>query len=70
FDQEDYLSTDEADTKVGSIPNLTLDEWATKVHDFDPYQEIEESKLGVYCMHEENYNIPSITKPEHKDDNE
>ncbi|KAH9298001.1 hypothetical protein KI387_029683, partial [Taxus chinensis] len=30
FDQEDYPSTDEADTKVGSIPDLTLDEWASK----------------------------------------
>ncbi|KAH9315793.1 hypothetical protein KI387_024420, partial [Taxus chinensis] len=29
FDQEDYQSTDEADTKVGSIPDLTLDEWAS-----------------------------------------
>ncbi|KAH9293403.1 hypothetical protein KI387_041394, partial [Taxus chinensis] len=27
FDQEDYPSIDEADTKVGSIPDLTLDEW-------------------------------------------
>ncbi|KAH9300833.1 hypothetical protein KI387_012416, partial [Taxus chinensis] len=30
FDQEDYPSTDEADTKVGSIPDLTLDEWMSK----------------------------------------
>ncbi|KAH9294238.1 hypothetical protein KI387_040557, partial [Taxus chinensis] len=30
FDQEDYPGTDEADTKVGSIPDLTLDEWASK----------------------------------------
>ncbi|KAH9313846.1 hypothetical protein KI387_022473, partial [Taxus chinensis] len=70
FDQEDYPSIDEADTKVGSIPDLTLDEWENKVHAFDPYQEIEESELGVYCMHEENQPIPSITKPNHKDDNE
>ncbi|KAH9287606.1 hypothetical protein KI387_031723, partial [Taxus chinensis] len=70
FDQEDYPSTDETDTKVGSIPDLTLDEWENKVHAFDPYQEIEESELGVYCMHEENQPIPSITKPDHKDDNE
>ncbi|KAH9310893.1 hypothetical protein KI387_025928, partial [Taxus chinensis] len=70
FDQEDHLGTDEADTKVGSIPDLTLDEWASKVHAFDPYQEVEESELGVYCIHEESQPIPSITKPNHKDDNE
>ncbi|KAH9297975.1 hypothetical protein KI387_029657, partial [Taxus chinensis] len=70
FDQEDHPSTDEADTKVGSIPDLTLDEWANKVHAFDPYQEVEESELGVYCIYEENQPIPSITKPDHKDDNE
>ncbi|KAH9321951.1 hypothetical protein KI387_016590, partial [Taxus chinensis] len=70
FDQEDYPSTDEVDTKVGSILNLTLDEWEKKVHNFNPYQEIEESKLGLYCMHEENQPIPSITKPYHKYDNE
>ncbi|KAH9299889.1 hypothetical protein KI387_044112 [Taxus chinensis] len=70
FDQEDYLSTDETDTKVGSIPDLTLDEWENKVHDFYPYQEIEESMLGVYYMQEENQPIHSITKPDHKDDNE
>ncbi|KAH9293915.1 hypothetical protein KI387_040881, partial [Taxus chinensis] len=70
FDQEDYPSIDETDTKVGSIPYLTLDEWENKVHAFDPYQEIEESELGVYYMHEENQSIPSITKPNHKDDNE
>lgn len=52
FDQEDYPGTDEADTKVGSIPNFTLDEWASKVHSFDPYKKIEESELGVYYMHE------------------
>ncbi|KAH9306060.1 hypothetical protein KI387_010464, partial [Taxus chinensis] len=70
FDQEDYPNTDEADTKVGSILDLTLDEWARKVHAFDPYQEVEESELGFYCIHEENQPIPSITKPDHKDDNE
>ncbi|KAH9311632.1 hypothetical protein KI387_026667, partial [Taxus chinensis] len=70
FDQEDYLNTDEADTKFGSIPDLTLDEWASKVHDFDPYQEVEESELGVYYIHEENQHIPSVTKPNHKDENE
>ncbi|KAH9325500.1 hypothetical protein KI387_005678, partial [Taxus chinensis] len=70
FDQEDHLGTDEADTKVGSIPDLTLDEWVSKVHAFDPYQEVEESELGVYCIHEESQPIPSITKPNHKDDNE
>ncbi|KAH9313074.1 hypothetical protein KI387_028109, partial [Taxus chinensis] len=53
-----------------SIPDLTLDEWENKVHAFYPYQEIEESELGVYCMHEENQPIPSITKLDHKDDNE
>ncbi|KAH9301938.1 hypothetical protein KI387_013521, partial [Taxus chinensis] len=62
--------TDEADTKVGSIPDLTLDEWANKIHDFDPYQEVKESKLGLYCIHEENQPVPSITKPSHNDDNE
>ncbi|KAH9291739.1 hypothetical protein KI387_043073, partial [Taxus chinensis] len=70
FDQEDYPSTDEAGTKVGSILDLTIDEWASKVHAFYPYQEIEESELGVYCIYEENQPIPSITKPKHKDDNE
>ncbi|KAH9308615.1 hypothetical protein KI387_036526, partial [Taxus chinensis] len=70
FDQEDYPGTDEADTKVGSIPNLTLDEWACKLHAFDPYKEIEEYELGFYYMHEENQPIPSITKPDHKYDNE
>ncbi|KAH9327817.1 hypothetical protein KI387_043751 [Taxus chinensis] len=70
FDQEDHPSTDEADTKVGSIPDLTLDEWANKVHAFDTYQGIEESELGVYCINEESQPIPSITKPNHKDDNE
>ncbi|KAH9311495.1 hypothetical protein KI387_026530, partial [Taxus chinensis] len=31
FDQEDHPSTDdETDTKVGNIPDLTLDEWASK----------------------------------------
>ncbi|KAH9298525.1 hypothetical protein KI387_030207, partial [Taxus chinensis] len=70
FDQEDYPSTHEADTKVGIILDLNLDEWARKVHDFDPYKEIEEFELGVYYMHEENHPLPSITKPDHKDDNE
>ncbi|KAH9317716.1 hypothetical protein KI387_019485, partial [Taxus chinensis] len=70
FDQEDYPSTDEANTKVGSIPDLTLDEWASKVHAFDPYQEIEEFELRVYCLHEENQPLPSITNPDHKDKNE
>ncbi|KAH9324943.1 hypothetical protein KI387_005121, partial [Taxus chinensis] len=46
FDQEDHPSSDEANTKVGSIPDLTLDEWENKVHAFDPYQEVEESELG------------------------
>ncbi|KAH9296446.1 hypothetical protein KI387_040034, partial [Taxus chinensis] len=63
-------STDEAGIKVGSIPDLNLDEWESKVHPFDPYQEIEESELGVYFIHEENQHIPSITKPDHKDENE
>ncbi|KAH9301360.1 hypothetical protein KI387_012943, partial [Taxus chinensis] len=70
FDQEDYPSTDEADTKFGSILDLTLDKWASKVHDFDPYKETEESELGVYYMHEENQPILSITNPDHKDDDE
>ncbi|KAH9331950.1 hypothetical protein KI387_004058, partial [Taxus chinensis] len=70
FDQEDHPSTNQVYTKVRSIPDLTLDEWENKVHDFDPYQEVEESELGVYCIHEENQPIPSITKPNHKDDNE
>ncbi|KAH9311765.1 hypothetical protein KI387_026800, partial [Taxus chinensis] len=30
FDQEDYPRTDEADTKVRSIPDLTVDEWESK----------------------------------------
>ncbi|KAH9328784.1 hypothetical protein KI387_000892, partial [Taxus chinensis] len=30
FDQEDYPNTHEADTKVGSISDLNLDEWASK----------------------------------------
>ncbi|KAH9301908.1 hypothetical protein KI387_013491, partial [Taxus chinensis] len=42
FDQEDYPSTHEADTKVGCIPDLTLDEWENKRHAFDPYKEMEE----------------------------
>ncbi|KAH9318143.1 hypothetical protein KI387_019912, partial [Taxus chinensis] len=70
FDQEDYPGTDKANTKVRSIPDLTLDEWERKVHSFDPCKEIEESELGVYCMHEENKPIPRITKPVHKDENE
>ncbi|KAH9315068.1 hypothetical protein KI387_023695, partial [Taxus chinensis] len=70
FDQEDLLSTCEADTKVGCIPELSLDEWVNKRHDFDPYKEMEESKLGVYCLHEENHPLLDIIKPEHKDDNE
>ncbi|KAH9331110.1 hypothetical protein KI387_003218, partial [Taxus chinensis] len=70
FDQKDHPSTDETDTKVGNIPDLTLDEWANKVHAFDPYQGIEESELRVYCIHEESQPISSITKPNHKDDNE
>ncbi|KAH9293698.1 hypothetical protein KI387_041099, partial [Taxus chinensis] len=70
FHQEDYLGTDEANTKVGNILDLSLDEWERKVHYFYPYKEIEESELGVYYMHEENQLIPSITEPDHKDDNE
>ncbi|KAH9328979.1 hypothetical protein KI387_001087, partial [Taxus chinensis] len=70
FDQEDYPRTHEADTKVGSNPDLNLDEWEKNIHTFDTYKEIEESELGVYYMHEENQPIPSITKPDHKDDNE
>ncbi|KAH9298601.1 hypothetical protein KI387_030283, partial [Taxus chinensis] len=70
FDQEDDPSTNEANTKFGSIPDLSIDEWASKVHVFDPYQEIEVYELGFYCIHEENQPIPSITKPDHKDDNE
>ncbi|KAH9324347.1 hypothetical protein KI387_004525, partial [Taxus chinensis] len=30
FDQEDHPSTDEAETKVKSILDLTLDEWENK----------------------------------------
>ncbi|KAH9298383.1 hypothetical protein KI387_030065, partial [Taxus chinensis] len=62
--------TDEADTKVISIPDFILDQWASKVNAFDPYKEIEKSELGFYCMYEENQPIPNITKLDHKDDNE
>ncbi|KAH9310538.1 hypothetical protein KI387_025573, partial [Taxus chinensis] len=70
FDQEDLLSTCEADTKVGCIPDLTLDEWARKRHAFDPYKEMEEDELGFYYLYEENHPLPDIIKPEHKDNNE
>ncbi|KAH9316111.1 hypothetical protein KI387_024738, partial [Taxus chinensis] len=70
FDQEDLLNTSEVDTKVGCIPDLTLNEWVVKRHAFDPYKEMEESELGVYCLHEENHPLPDIIKPEYKDDNE
>ncbi|KAH9332191.1 hypothetical protein KI387_044335, partial [Taxus chinensis] len=70
FDQEDLLNTCEVDTKVGCIPDLTLDEWVVKRHAFDPYKEMEESELGVYYLYEENHPLPSIIKLEHKDDNE
>ncbi|KAH9296624.1 hypothetical protein KI387_040212, partial [Taxus chinensis] len=65
-----HPSTDEADTNDGSIRDLTLDEWANKVHASDPYQEVEEFELGVYCIHQEDQPIPRITKPNQNDDNE
>ncbi|KAH9312488.1 hypothetical protein KI387_027523, partial [Taxus chinensis] len=46
FDQEECSNDLEIGTKVEGIPDLTLDEWANKSHEFDPYKEIEESKLG------------------------
>ncbi|KAH9289782.1 hypothetical protein KI387_033899, partial [Taxus chinensis] len=70
FDQEDYPSTYEADTKFRNVLYLTLDEWENKRHSFDPYMEMEEDELAIYCLHEENPPLPSITKPDHKDDNE
>ncbi|KAH9294694.1 hypothetical protein KI387_038282, partial [Taxus chinensis] len=60
----------EENTKVGSIPDLTLDDWAQRGHAFDPYKEMEEAELGVYCLHEENLPTPSLTKPGKKDENE
>ncbi|KAH9296663.1 hypothetical protein KI387_044243 [Taxus chinensis] len=70
FDQEEWSNDLETGTKVEGIPYLTLDEWANKSHEFDPYKEIEESELGVYSVHEENSPIPDIMQPEQKDDNE
>ncbi|KAH9318211.1 hypothetical protein KI387_019980, partial [Taxus chinensis] len=69
FDQEDLPNICEANTKVVCIPDLTLDEWANKKYTFDPYKDMEESKLGVYYLHEENHPLPDIIKPNHKDDN-
>ena len=55
---------------MGCIPDLTLDDWANKSHAFDPYREMEESKLGVYCLYEESQCLPDLIKQEYKDDNE
>ncbi|KAH9316976.1 hypothetical protein KI387_018745, partial [Taxus chinensis] len=70
FDQEYFPSTLEMNTKVGGIPDLTLDEWENKRHSFDPYKEMEEAELGIYCLHKENPLLPNITKSDEKDDNE
>ncbi|KAH9325866.1 hypothetical protein KI387_006044, partial [Taxus chinensis] len=70
FDQEECSNDHELDTKVGNIPDLILDEWENKRHAFDPYKEMEEFELGLYCVHKDNSSIPSLTKLEDKDDNE
>ncbi|KAH9318868.1 hypothetical protein KI387_020637, partial [Taxus chinensis] len=70
FDQVDLPNTYEVDTKVGCIPDLTLNEWVNKRHASDPYKEMEEYEIGVYCLHEDIHPLANITKPDHKDDNE
>ncbi|KAH9314930.1 hypothetical protein KI387_023557, partial [Taxus chinensis] len=70
FDQEDLPNTYEEDTKVGCILDLNLNEWENKRHAFDPYKEMEEYELGIYCLHEENHPLHDITRSDHKDGNE
>lgn len=70
FDQEECLTDLEKGTKVEGIPNLTLYEWANKNNTFNPFKEMEEYELGVYCVHEENSTIPSIIQLENEDENQ
>lgn len=48
-------------TLLEEVLDCLLDEWRNSFY-FDPYIEVEETRIGTYYIHEENTPIPSVMK--------